>query len=69
MNPLLNMITANNPMVSNFVQFVKTFNGDPQVEIDNMLKSGKVTQEQYNMAYNKAKELEPVLKMAQALLK
>jgi hypothetical protein len=69
MNPLLNMITANNPMVSNFVQFVKTFNGDPQVEIDNMIKSGKITQEQYNMAYNKAKELEPMLKMAQALLK
>lgn len=62
MNPLLNMIPINNPMINQFLSFMKSFNGNPQHEIDNMLKTGKITKAQYDDAYQKAKQIEPLIK-------
>lgn len=38
----------NNPMLQRFLQFKKTFSGNPQQMIQNMLNSGKLTQSQLN---------------------
>ena len=62
MNPLINMLGASNPMISQLLNFVKTFRGNPQQQIDEMLKSGKVSKEQYNEAVARAKQIEPVLR-------
>ena len=62
MNPLINMLGASNPMINQLLNFVKTFRGNPQQQIDELMKSGKVTQEQYNEAVARAKQIEPVLR-------
>lgn len=62
MNPLLNMLSTSNPMISQFMEFMHNFKGDPKAEIDNLLKSGKVTQAQYDDALAKAKQLEPMIR-------
>lgn len=62
MNPLLNMLSTSNPMISQFMEFMHNFKGDPKTEIDNLIKSGKVTQAQYDDALAKAKQLEPMIR-------
>ena len=55
-----------NPMLVNmlqqFNQFKKTFNGNPKQQIQNMLNSGQITQEQYNQAVQRANELSKLFK-------
>ena len=53
MNPLFNMFGPqqnNMPfpmnMIQQFTQFCQTFKGDPRQEVQNMLTSGQMTQEQ-----------------------
>lgn len=59
-NPLYqqlgNKVPAN-PMIQQFLQFKKTFNGDPQQIIQNMLNSGKITQAQVNRLAQQANQL------------
>jgi hypothetical protein len=43
--------------MSNFKQFKSMFNGDPQQQVQQLLNSGKVSQDQYNAAVKKANEL------------
>ena len=56
----------NNPNMTNllqqFAQFRQSFTGNPQQMIQQMLNSGKVTQEQYNQAVQKANELMKMFK-------
>lgn len=58
-NPLYNAMNNRMPLmggrVGNFMQmmqqfnaFRNNFNGDPQAEVQRLLNSGKMTQEQYN---------------------
>lgn len=50
-NPLYQQLGGgmpNNPMLQRFLQFKKTFSGNPQQMIQNMLNSGKLTQSQLN---------------------
>lgn len=63
MNPLFQMMGGNNmpPIVQQFLQFEQTFKGDPQQQIQQLLNSGKVTQEQYNQAVQQAKALQQML--------
>lgn len=51
-----------NPMVQQFLQFKKTFNGNPQQIIQNMLNSGKITQAQVNKYAQQANQLYEQLK-------
>lgn len=37
-----------------YEDFKKNFQGDPQAKIQQMLNSGQITQQQYNMAVQKA---------------
>ena len=51
-----------NPMLQQFLNFKKNFNGDPQQIVQNMLNSGKITQAQVNQCAQKANQLYDQLK-------
>lgn len=60
MNPLYQEQT-NNDLISRFNQFKQNFTGNPQQQVQQLLNSGRVTQEQYNMAVQKANQLQKLL--------
>lgn len=51
----------NPSVIQSFLQFAQTFKGDPKQQIQQMLNSGQITQEQYNQAVQKAQELQRML--------
>lgn len=58
MNNLFNMM--GNPMqmiMQRFNQFRQTFQGDPQQQVQQMLNSGRISQEQYNQAVQTANQI------------
>lgn len=62
MNPLFNLLGGGRSvlppnLMSAFQQFKSTFRGDPRQQIQQMLNSGKISQEQYNNAVRMANEL------------
>ncbi len=64
MNQLYNQInkTNGNDFISRFNQFRQTINGDPRAQVQNLLNSGMVSQEQYNMAVQQANQLMKLIK-------
>lgn len=64
-NPLFNLLGGgrsalpNNmqSMLSQFQQFKNSFRGDPRQQIQQMLNSGRISQDQYNNAVKMANEL------------
>lgn len=55
----------NTPMgnlVSQYHNFRKTFNGDPQKKIQEMLNSGQITQAQVDQARNMATQFQKLIK-------
>ena len=68
-NPLYSMFGGIGAMPNNnmtnllqqFMQFRQNFNGDPRAQIQNLLNSGKVTQEQYNRAVAMAQQLQRMM--------
>ena len=50
-----------NNLINRFKQFKRTFSGDPRQQIQQMLNSGQITQEQYNNAAQMATQLQRVL--------
>lgn len=62
-NPLYNsMMGQGQPnIIQQFNQFRQNFRGDPQQQIQQLLNSGKVTQQQYNQAVQKANMLKNML--------
>lgn len=69
MNPLLNAM-QNSPQMNNgmgnmiqaFQQFKSTFSGDPQKQVEQLMKSGRMSQEQYNQLAQMAQGLMQILK-------
>ena len=64
-NPLYQQLGGgmpNNPMLQRFLQFKKTFDGNPQQMVQNMLNSGKISQSQLNQYAQKANQLYDQLK-------
>lgn len=61
MNPIFQQMNNNN-LIQQFLQFKKTFSGNPQQQVQQLLNSGKVSQEQYNKAVEMAKQLQQLLK-------
>ena len=49
-------------IVKQFQQFKQSFSGDPRQQVQQMLNSGKITQEQYNKAVQMANSLQNLLK-------
>ena len=65
MNQLYQMMQLNGPMtelMQRFNQFRQMFHGDPRQQVQQMLQSGKVTQEQYNQAVQMAQQVQRFLK-------
>ena len=61
MNPLYNEMGNNNVpnnFMSKFQQFRQNFKGNPQEQVQQMLNSGKVSQEQYNRAVQMAQQFQ-----------
>ena len=60
MNPLYQMMMSKQPqgndMLSRFRQFQQTFKGDPRQQVEQLLRSGQVSQEQYNRAVQMANQ-------------
>lgn len=64
-NPIFQQLgnkTPMNPMLQQFLQFRKNFNGNPQQIIQNMLNSGKISQAQVNKCVQQANQLYDQLK-------
>ena len=77
MNPLFNMLGGgspmggimpgmgggNNPMqmIQKFMEFKKNFRGNPQEEVQKMLQSGQITQQQLDRAQQMARQFPQML--------
>lgn len=61
MNPLFQMMNQPNGLLQRFQQFQQTFKGDPRQQVQNLLNSGKVTQQQYDQAVKMAQQLRQML--------
>lgn len=60
-NPLFNMMQPQNNLLQRFRQFQQMFRGDPRQQVQQMLNSGKVSQEQYNRAVQMANQFRQML--------
>lgn len=64
-NPLYDSMSQNQPTANNLIQrfnqFRQNFHGDPRQQVQQLLNSGKVTQQQYNEAMQKARMLQNLL--------
>lgn len=67
MNPLFNALGGNTPsmpgpfgnmqnMMNAFNNFRRQFNGDPKQVVQNMLNTGRMSQDQYNQLQGMAKQ-------------
>ena len=59
MNPLYNDMQSNQGgMLQRFQQFRQNFRGNPQEQVQQLLNSGKVSQQQYNQAVQMAQQFQ-----------
>lgn len=49
-------------LVQQFNQFKQTFNGNPQQEVQRLLQSGRISQEQLNIAQSMAQQFSALIK-------
>ena len=58
------MMQFQNPMqmIQQFNQFKKTFQGDPKAEVQKLLTSGKLSQQQLNQLQSMAQQFQQFLK-------
>ena len=64
-NPIYNMLGVNQNMqniMAQFNQFKQTLSGDPRQQVQQLLNSGRISQEQYNQAVQTANFLQQMLK-------
>lgn len=68
MNPLYQQLLSNSPannamgLLQRFIQFRNGFTGNAQEEVQKLLNSGRISQEQYNNAVLQAQQLSQLLK-------
>lgn len=66
MNPLFQqmrpMMPQNNVM-QRFMQFRQQFQGDPRQQVQQLLNSGKISQQQYNQAVQMANQLRSMMNL------
>ncbi len=60
MNPLYQN-SQNDNILARFNRFKQTISGDPQQQVQQLLNSGKVTQDQYNRAVQVANQLRKMM--------
>nr|UVY07944.1 MAG: hypothetical protein [Bacteriophage sp.]UVY09604.1 MAG: hypothetical protein [Bacteriophage sp.] len=68
-NPLFNALGGGMPqgngpmqMVQQFMQFKQNFKGDPKAEVQKMLQSGRISQQQLNQVQQMAGQFQNLLK-------
>ena len=68
-NPLFNALGGGMPqgngpmqMIQQFMQFKQNFKGDPKAEVQKMLQSGKISQQQLNQVQQMAGRFQHMLK-------
>ena len=68
-NPLFNVLGGGMPhgngpmqMIQQFMQFKQNFNGDPKAEVEKLLQSGKISQQQLNQVQQMAGQFQHMLK-------
>lgn len=67
MNPLFNLLGNNSfgnlaTFLQQYNQFKKMYRGDPKQQVQEMLKSGKITQEQFNQVASMATQIQNAIK-------
>ena len=64
-NPLFGMMGGNQPQMSGlmqrFQQFKQAFTGDPKQRVQDLLNSGRISQQQYNQAVQMAQQLQKMI--------
>ena len=61
-NPLYQAMGNNqNNILSRFNQFKNNFKGDPKQQVQELLNSGRITQDQYNRAVQMANQLQRII--------
>lgn len=63
-NPLYNQLNGggSNPMLQQLRAFMNGFSGDPRQMVQNMINSGRISQDQVNRYVQQANELYKMLK-------
>lgn len=66
-NPFYNRFNGGNGsgpinLIQRFKQFKENFQGDPQQQVQNLLNSGQMTQEQFNNLSNMATQFKEMFK-------
>nr|DAL81421.1 MAG TPA: Protein of unknown function (DUF2680) [Caudoviricetes sp.] len=68
-NPLFNALGGGMPqgngpmqMIQQFMQFKQNFKGDPKAEVEKMLQSGKISQQQLDQVQQMAGQFQNLLK-------
>lgn len=68
-NPLFNVLGGGMPqgngpmqMIQQFMQFKQNFKGDPKAEVQKMLQSGRISQQQLNQVQQMAGQFQNILK-------
>ncbi len=68
-NPLFNALGGGMPqgngpmqMIQQFMQFKQNFKGDPKAEVEKILQSGKISQQQLNQVQQMAGQFQNLLK-------
>lgn len=69
-NPLFNALGGGMPqgngpmqMMQQFMQFKQNFKGDPKAEVQKMLQSGRISQQQLNQVQQMAGQFQHMLKV------
>jgi hypothetical protein len=62
-NPLIQNNPNNNDIISRFQKFRQSFSGNPQQQVQQLLNSGRISQEQYNAAVQNAQTLAKLIGM------
>ena len=64
-NPLFGMFGGNQMQTNGFLQrlqqFKQAFSGDPRQRVQDLLNSGKISQQQYNQAVQMAQQLQKMM--------
>ena len=63
-NPLYQQMQPQNnlqQMMQRFQQFKRTFSGNPQQQVQQLLNTGRVSQAQYNQAFQMAQQLQRMM--------
>ena len=63
-NPLFSMMSnmmQGNPLIQQFQQFTQMFRGNPGQQIQQMMSSGKINQQQYNQAVQMAQQFQRMI--------